>query len=128
MSATRIRHDVSLLSDMDVFLFNEGTHTKLYERLGAHPTEADGQAGTIFAVWAPNAEAVSVVGDFNGWDREADHLSVRGSSGICWTDLNRKPASHFSPWSIHARKIPTWSLLRMGPSGGMRLSVKASVR
>jgi 1,4-alpha-glucan branching enzyme len=82
MSATRIRHDVSLLSDLDVFLFNEGTHTKLYERLGSHPMEVDGEAGTAFAVWAPNAEAVSVIGDFNGWDRDADHLWARGSSGI----------------------------------------------
>ncbi|HYF10780.1 MAG TPA: alpha-amylase family glycosyl hydrolase, partial [Actinomycetota bacterium] len=82
MRAARIRHDVSILSDMDVFLFNEGTHTKLYERLGAHPIESDGEAGTVFAVWAPNAEAVTVIGDFNGWDRDADHLWARGSSGI----------------------------------------------
>jgi len=82
MSSTRVRHDVSLLSDLDVFLFNEGTHTKLYERLGAHPIDAGGEAGTVFGVWAPNAEAVSVVGDFNGWSRGADALTPRGSSGI----------------------------------------------
>jgi 1,4-alpha-glucan branching enzyme len=78
----RVRHDVSRLSDLDVFLFNEGTHTKLYERLGAHPMTVDGEGGTAFGVWAPNAEAVSVVGDFNGWDRAADPLQPRGSSGI----------------------------------------------
>ena len=82
MSATRVRHDVSLLTDMDVFLFNEGTHTKLHERLGAHLLEVDGQPGTVFGVWAPNAERVSVVGDFNGWNRELDPLQARGSSGI----------------------------------------------
>ena len=73
MSDARVRHDVSLLSDLDVFLFNEGTHTKLHERLGAHQTEVDGEAGTAFAVWAPNAEGVSVIGDVNGWDWESLH-------------------------------------------------------
>jgi 1,4-alpha-glucan branching enzyme len=82
MSASRVRHDVSLLTDDDIFLFNEGTHARLYERLGAHPMEAGGEAGTHFAVWAPNAESVSVMGDFNGWNREADPLRPRASSGI----------------------------------------------
>ena len=82
MSASRVRHDVSLLTDDDIFLFNEGTHARLYERLGAHPMEAGGEAGTHFAAWAPNAESVSVTGDFNGWNREADPLQPRASSGI----------------------------------------------
>jgi 1,4-alpha-glucan branching enzyme len=82
MSASRVRHDVSLLTDDDIFLFNEGTHARLYERLGAHPMEVEGEAGTHFAVWAPNAESVSVMGDFNGWNREADPLRPRASSGI----------------------------------------------
>jgi 1,4-alpha-glucan branching enzyme len=82
MSASRVRHDVSLLTDDDIFLFNEGTHARLYERLGAHPMKAGGEAGTHFAVWAPNAESVSVMGDFNGWNREADPLRPRASSGI----------------------------------------------
>ncbi len=77
-----VRHDVSLLTDDDIFLFNEGTHARLYERLGAHPMESGGEAGTHFAVWAPNAESVSVMGDFNGWSREADPLQPRASSGI----------------------------------------------
>jgi len=77
-----VRHDASLLSDQDVFLFNEGTHARLYERLGAHPMEVNGQAGTAFAVWAPNAESVSVIGDFNEWDPRADPLRPRASSGI----------------------------------------------
>jgi 1,4-alpha-glucan branching enzyme len=70
------------LSDDDIYLFNEGTHVRIYEKLGAHVTSAGGQAGTYFAVWAPNAEAVSVIGDFNGWNRTADPLSPRASSGI----------------------------------------------
>ncbi len=68
----------SILTDVDLHLFNEGTHYRLYERLGAHPRHG----GTHFAVWAPNAEYVSVVGDFNGWDAGKNPLAVRGHSGI----------------------------------------------
>lgn len=73
---------VSLLSDFDLHLFNEGTHCTLYRCLGAHPLVVDGQSGTYFAVWAPDAERVSVIGDFNGWDRKAHPLEPRGVSGI----------------------------------------------
>ena len=66
------------LSSQDLFLFNEGTHQRLYERLGAHVAEG----GTSFAVWAPSAQAVSVVGDWNGWDAAKDPLASRGPSGI----------------------------------------------
>ncbi|MDP8958645.1 MAG: 1,4-alpha-glucan branching protein GlgB [Actinomycetota bacterium] len=74
--------DVSLLSAQDLYLFNEGTHYQLYEKLGAHPREVAGQAGTHFALWAPNARAVSVMGDFNGWDKESHRLRPKGDSGI----------------------------------------------
>ncbi len=77
-----VRHDVSLLDDDDLHLFNEGTHCRLHDVLGAHLTEWDGKPGTQFAVWAPNAASVHVVGDFNGWDGAAHPLSPRGSSGI----------------------------------------------
>ncbi len=70
----------SLLSDQDLYLFNEGTHRRLGEKMGAHPL-GDG-VGTYFAVWAPAATAVSVIGDFNGWQADADPLSPRGSSGV----------------------------------------------
>jgi 1,4-alpha-glucan branching enzyme len=73
---------VSLLSDDDLYLFNEGTHTRLWERLGAHPMSAQGVDGTFFAVWAPNARSVSVIGDFNRWDPRAHPLSPRGGSGV----------------------------------------------
>ncbi|HSL56656.1 MAG TPA: 1,4-alpha-glucan branching protein GlgB [Acidimicrobiales bacterium] len=72
----------TLLGDHDLFLFNEGTHRRLHERLGSHPLEHEGQPGTYFAVWAPSARAVSVIGDFNQWSPGADPLSARGSSGI----------------------------------------------
>jgi 1,4-alpha-glucan branching enzyme len=72
----------SLLTDEDLWLFNEGNHSGLYEVLGAHPIRWRGKAGTYFAVWAPNAEAVSVVGDFNGWVAGRNPLRSRGTSGI----------------------------------------------
>lgn len=73
---------VSRLSADDLYLFNEGTHVRLYDKLGAHPTALDGVAGTYFAVWAPNAQRVSVVGDFNGWRPGAHGLRLRDSSGV----------------------------------------------
>lgn len=72
----------SLLSAEDLWLFNEGTHSALYRKLGAHPLRWRGEAGTYFAVWAPSAEAVSVVGDFNGWQPGRHPLRPRASSGI----------------------------------------------
>ncbi|MCA1648229.1 MAG: 1,4-alpha-glucan branching protein GlgB [Chloroflexi bacterium] len=72
----------SLLTDFDLYLFNEGTHARIYEKLGAHPASVDRQAGVAFAVWAPNADAVSVIGEFNMWDPETTPLYPRGSSGI----------------------------------------------
>jgi 1,4-alpha-glucan branching enzyme len=72
----------SRLSADDLHLFNEGKHYRLYDRLGAHPATVDGVRGTTFAVWAPNAEAVSVMGDWNGWDKERNPLAPRAGSGI----------------------------------------------
>ena len=70
----------SLLSPFDLHLFNEGTHSHLFDKMGAHvSTEPE---GTSFAVWAPNADSVSVIGDFNGWDKTANGLFPREQSGI----------------------------------------------
>jgi len=73
---------VTLLTDQDLHLFNEGNHVRLYEKLGAHFLESGPEAGTCFAVWAPNAETVCVMGDFNGWDNRSHPLRPRGESGI----------------------------------------------
>ncbi|MDR7606958.1 MAG: 1,4-alpha-glucan branching protein GlgB [Armatimonadota bacterium] len=73
-----------MISELDLYLFREGTHTRLYEKLGAHPEEE----ATRFAVWAPNAAAVRVMGDFNGWDPDSDPLEPLGDSGI-WVGLVR---------------------------------------
>jgi len=73
---------MSLLTDNDLYLFNEGSHFRLYDKLGARVVTHAGTSGTYFAVWAPNAEQVSVIGDFNGWDKRRHRLSPKGQSGI----------------------------------------------
>jgi len=70
------------ITDFDLYLFGEGKHERIYEKLGAHPDPAGAAAGTRFAVWAPNAERVSVVGPFNHWDGGANVLQSRASSGV----------------------------------------------
>jgi 1,4-alpha-glucan branching enzyme len=70
------------LSEFDLYLFGEGNHHFIYHKLGAHPSVLDGLAGTRFAVWAPNAERVSVVGPFNLWDGRRHAMQMRGGSGI----------------------------------------------
>ncbi len=70
------------LTEFDFHLFGEGNHYSIYYKLGAHPAELDGLPGTRFAVWAPNAGRVSVVGPFNLWDGRRHAMQVRGSSGI----------------------------------------------
>ncbi len=70
------------LTDFDLHLLGEGAHYRNYEKLGAHLTELEGKPGVRFAVWAPNARAVSVVGDFNGWNRDSHPMKSRGESGI----------------------------------------------
>jgi len=71
-----------LLTEDDLYLFNEGTDHRIYEKLGAHPLTVNSQSGTYFAVWAPDAKQVSVIGDFNAWDRASHQLQPRGQSGI----------------------------------------------
>ena len=70
------------LGDVDLHLFNEGTHRELWKKLGAHVRTMDGVPGVSFAVWAPNARRVSVVGDFCGWDGRLCPMRMMGSSGV----------------------------------------------
>jgi len=82
----RVIHDpyffLPTISDYDMYLFSHGDHHKIYEKLGAHPQVKNGVKGIHFAVWAPNARNVSVIGNFNGWHGGAHQMRVLGQSGI----------------------------------------------
>ncbi|MCF8481976.1 MAG: 1,4-alpha-glucan branching protein GlgB [Rhodospirillum sp.] len=71
-----------VIGDLDRHLLAEGTHLEIYHKLGAHPLDLDGVAGTGFAVWAPNASRVSVIGDFNGWDGRVNPMRQHPGSGV----------------------------------------------
>ena len=71
-----------MFGELDRYLFSEGNHYKIYEKLGAHPMKRDGVEGVQFAVWAPHACSVSVIGEFNMWDARLHKMIMRGSSGI----------------------------------------------
>jgi 1,4-alpha-glucan branching enzyme len=79
-----VQQDFSPLSDLDVHLFREGTHYRLYRHLGAHLTTLDGAEGVHFAVWAPHARSVAVIGDFNEWSDDSDPLGVRTDGSGIW--------------------------------------------
>jgi 1,4-alpha-glucan branching enzyme len=85
------------LGEVDLHLLGEGRHETLYEKLGAHPRELDGVAGVSFAVWAPAARSVSVVGDFNGWDGRLHPMRSLGSSGV---------------WELFLPGVPDWAVYR----------------
>ncbi len=81
-----------VLTEQDIYLFREGTHFRAYDKLGAHPVQGaapgigdNGGAGTHFAVWAPNAQRVAVVGDFNGWRPDAHPMTPRPDASGIWT-------------------------------------------
>ncbi|MEW6584594.1 MAG: 1,4-alpha-glucan branching protein GlgB [Nitrospirota bacterium] len=77
-------HGPSLLTDHDIYLFKEGNHFALYKKLGAHVITVDGVHGTLFSVWAPNAEKVSVTGDFNDWNKRSHPLTARWDNSGIW--------------------------------------------
>ncbi|OAQ20114.1 1,4-alpha-glucan branching protein GlgB [Thermosulfurimonas dismutans] len=104
MTTKRVLYHYSRLTDLDIYLFREGTHSRLYEKLGAHPVEVDGEEGVYFAVWAPNATYVSVIGDFNGWDRGAHPLKLREDGSGIWEGFipEVKPGSLYK-YYLHTR-------------------------
>jgi len=89
-----------LLSDYDLHLLGEGSHWKSYEKLGAHLREVNGVKGVNFAVWAPNAESVSIVGDFNAWDRRLHAMRKHTSSGVWELFLPELPVGTLYKFSV----------------------------
>ena len=79
-----VLYDISLITDHDIYLFKEGNHFKLYGKFGSHIMTVEGVQGTLFVVWAPNAEKVSVVGDFNSWNKTSHQLSARWDGSGIW--------------------------------------------
>ncbi|MDR2137398.1 MAG: 1,4-alpha-glucan branching protein GlgB [Synergistaceae bacterium] len=104
----KVRYDESILTDYDIFLFKQGTHYTLYEKMGAHKiTSKDKTEGVYFAVWAPNAQSVSVVGDFNEWNPAAHPLTIRWDGSGIWegfvpgSEKSGKKPGKLEKWSLY---------------------------
>jgi 1,4-alpha-glucan branching enzyme len=105
----------SEITDFDLYLFGEGTHERIYDKLGAHPVRRGEVSGTRFAVWAPNAERVSVVGPFNQWNGDHHVMSSRGASGV-W-ELFIKNAGVGSEYKYEIRSRAGHLFLKADPFG-----------
>ena len=96
----------STLGELDLYLFGEGRHEQIYEKLGAHLITHEGVKGVSFAVWAPNAERVSVVGDFNYWDRAQHPMRSLGNSGVWEIFIPKMKAGELYKYEITSRGTP----------------------
>jgi 1,4-alpha-glucan branching enzyme len=92
------------LGEIDLHLFGEGRHERIYEKLGAHATTHQGKRGVAFAVWAPNAKSVSVVGDLNGWDSGKNPMRSLGGSGIWELFIPRLKEGELYKYAIKTRR------------------------
>jgi 1,4-alpha-glucan branching enzyme len=92
-----------LITDYDLYLFGEGNHTRIYDRLGAHLITVDGVEGVHFAVWAPNASRVSVVGDFNNWDGRTHVMQQLAHSGVWASFVPEAQQGHRYKYELQAR-------------------------
>ncbi|MDR1081591.1 MAG: 1,4-alpha-glucan branching enzyme, partial [Deltaproteobacteria bacterium] len=104
-----------VLGELDLYLWNEGNHYRVYEKLGAHPVVHQGVGGTVFAVWAPSARKAALVGDLNGWDGRRLQMRPRGSSGV-WEIF----APHFKPGDLYKFEITAQDgtlLMKSDPMG-----------
>jgi 1,4-alpha-glucan branching enzyme len=104
-----------ILTDFDLYLFGEGNHTRIYTRLGAHPMRIGDADGVHFAVWAPNAHRVSVVGDFNSWDGRVHPMRALGSSGVWELFVPAAQVGHRYKFEIRSRE--GYILLKIDPYG-----------
>jgi 1,4-alpha-glucan branching enzyme len=92
-----------MLGDLDLYLFGEGKHERIYEKLGAHPVTQEGRRGVGFAVWAPNARRVSVVGNFNSWDSSKHRMQAAGDSGVWELFIPGLKAGEMYKYAIDSR-------------------------
>ena len=97
-----------MLTDFDLYLFGQGTYRRAYEKLGAHLTTRSGITGVEFAVWAPSASAVSVIGDFNGWTPGKDRLEPNGNSGIWSGFVPHIGVGTMYKYAIHPSMGTSW--------------------
>ena len=103
------------ISELDTYLFAKGTHYEIYEKMGAHLAEEDGKAGTYFSVWAPNARSVSVVGDFNNWNRTAHPMQPVQQSGIWDIFVPGVKAGDLYKFAVETRQ--GYTVLKADPYG-----------
>jgi 1,4-alpha-glucan branching enzyme len=96
-----LRLPATYLTDFDKHLFNEGNHERAYEKFGAHHLSVNGRDGVAFAVWAPNAKKVAVIGDFNGWNADR-HVMHSSDAGI---------------WTLFIQGLPEWSVYKYQITG-----------
>jgi 1,4-alpha-glucan branching enzyme len=110
-----VHHDSfsPMLGELDLYLFGEGRHEQIYEKLGAHVITHEGVKGVSFAVWAPNAERVSIVGDFNSWDGSLHPMRPLGNSGVWEIFIPKLKAGAIYKYEI---KPPGWpSFMKADP-------------
>ncbi len=105
----------SIFSHLDLYLFNEGTHLEIYKKLGAHKRVVDGVEGYNFSVWAPNARAVSVNGNFNNWDGRIHRMRCLGNSGI-W-EIFIPDVRDYEPYKFEIHPARGGTLLKSDPYG-----------
>lgn len=113
----------SLITDYDLYLFREGSHNRLYNKFGSHVIKLEGKSYTFFALWAPNAEYVSLIGDFNGWDRGSTPMMRRMDSSGVWEillegDLRGSKYKYFiSKGSYEVEKSDPFGFFQEQPPG-----------
>src|SRR5687768_5820432 len=96
------------LGEIDLHLFGEGRHEEIYKKLGAHVTTQGRRKGVAFAVWAPHARAVSVVGDFNGWDGHSHQMQMLGNSGVWELFIPKLTGGLLYKFEIHTHNGSTF--------------------
>jgi 1,4-alpha-glucan branching enzyme len=111
------------LTEFDLYLFNAGDHHRIYEKLGAHFAEVNGVGGVQFAVWAPGARSVSVIGSFNDWDRRKHAMRVLGSSGVWEIFIPGLPEGELYKFQI---KTPSGAILDKSDPYGFEMELRPS--